>query len=96
MSVGRPVITADTPAAREVLTHERNALLVPAGDAPALAAAMTRLAEDEELRGRLSRGARETFLEVASQTVVARDFLRALARSRSLSRGAAARIPVER
>ena len=39
MSVGRPVITADTPAAREVLEHERTALLVPAGDAGALAAA---------------------------------------------------------
>ena len=31
MCVGRPVITADTPAAREVLEDERTALLVPAG-----------------------------------------------------------------
>jgi glycosyltransferase involved in cell wall biosynthesis len=94
MCVGRPVITADTPAAREVLEHERNALLVPPGDAPALAAAMTRLADDEPLRLRLGEGARETFLEVAAQRVVARDFLAALSRAPSLSREAAARIPV--
>ena len=56
MSVGRPVITADTPAAREVLEHERTALLVPAGDAAALAAAMRRLDEDADLRVRLGDG----------------------------------------
>jgi glycosyltransferase involved in cell wall biosynthesis len=94
MSVGRPVITADTPAAREVLEHERNALLVPPGDAPALAAAMTRLGEDEALRRRLGEAARERFVAVASQTVVARDFLAALKRSPRLGARAAARVPV--
>ncbi len=86
MAVGRPVITADTPAAREVLEHERTALLVPAGDAAALAAAMRRLDEDAELRTRLGAAARERYLDVASEDVVARDFLtlvdRAVARGR--------------
>ena len=81
MAVGRPVITADTPAAREVLEHERTALLVPAGDAPALAAAMRRLDEDAELRARLGDAARERFEALASQRVVARDFLAALERA---------------
>jgi glycosyltransferase involved in cell wall biosynthesis len=94
MCVGRPVITADTPAAREVLEHERNALLVPAGDAQALAAAMIRLADDEGLRVSLGEAARRRFLEVADQRVVARDFLTALARTPRLSREAAARVPV--
>jgi len=76
MSVGRSIITSDTPAIREVLEHERNALFVPAGDAAALAAGMTRLAEDADLRRRLGEAARERFLEVAEQRVVARDFLR--------------------
>jgi glycosyltransferase involved in cell wall biosynthesis len=93
MSVGRPVITADTPAAREVLAHERDALLVPAGDAPALAAAMTRLAADPELRRRLGDAARERFTEAAGQGVVGRDFLAALRRSRRLGAAAAARVP---
>ena len=87
MSVGRPVITADTPAAREVLEHERTALLVPAGDAPALAAAMRRLDEDEGLRVRLGAAARERFLEVASERVVARDFLTAIERATGVVAG---------
>ena len=78
MSVGRAIITSDTPAARELLDHERHALLVPPGDAQALAQAMTGLAVDTELRRRLGDAARERFLEVASQRVVAADFIRAL------------------
>ena len=81
MAVGRPVITADTPAAREVLEHERTALLVPAGDPVALAAAMRRLDADAELRVRLGDAARARFLEVASEPVVASDFLSALERA---------------
>jgi glycosyltransferase involved in cell wall biosynthesis len=82
MAVGRPVITADTPAAREVLEHERTALLVPAGDPEALAAAMRRLGDDAQLRIRLGDAARERFLEVASEEVVARDFLAAVEAAR--------------
>jgi glycosyltransferase involved in cell wall biosynthesis len=81
MSVGRPVITADTPAAREVLEHERTALLVPAGDAAALAAAMRRLGGDAELRARLGTAARERFTEVASERIVASRFLAAVERA---------------
>jgi glycosyltransferase involved in cell wall biosynthesis len=81
MSVGRPVITADTPAAREVLEDGRTALLVPADDASALAAAMRRLDEDAGLRARLGEAARERFLEVAGERVVARAFLAAVERA---------------
>src|SRR4029079_18164205 len=44
-----PLITADTPAARELLTDGHDALLVPPGDPAALAAAVRRLAGDREL-----------------------------------------------
>ena len=37
MAVGRPVVTADTPAVREVLRDGVDALLVPADDPAALA-----------------------------------------------------------
>ncbi len=37
LAAARPVITADTPGARELLTDGVDALLVPPGDAPALA-----------------------------------------------------------
>ena len=81
MSVGRPIITADTPAIREVLEHDQNALLVPAGDHDALAAAMIRLAKDQGLCERLGKAARSRFLEVGSEDAVARDFLTAIRRS---------------
>ncbi len=57
LAAGCPVITSDTPAAREVLTDGEDAILVPPGDAAALAAALRRVARDPALRGRLARGA---------------------------------------
>src|SRR3954469_6984064 len=60
MSVGRPVIATGTGGSAEYLRDGENALLVPPGDAPALAAAVRRLAEDPDLRARLVEGGRET------------------------------------
>jgi glycosyltransferase involved in cell wall biosynthesis len=80
MAVGRPIVTADTPGVREVLTDERDALLVPAADPGALAAALRRLAADAELRARLGAAARDRYEEVGRPTVVARSLLDALGR----------------
>jgi glycosyltransferase involved in cell wall biosynthesis len=49
MATGRPVITTDAPGCRETVQHEVNGLLVPVGDVPKLAAAMTRMIENPEL-----------------------------------------------
>lgn len=57
LSRGRAIVASDLPAIREVLTHEETALLVPAGDEHALAAALTRLASDPALRERLGAAA---------------------------------------
>ena len=78
MAVGRPIVTADTPAIREVLTHERDALLVPAADPNALADALRRLAGDEALRRRLGEAARARYLAVATPEVVARRLVAAM------------------
>ena len=56
LAAGRPLVTADSPAARELLGDGRDALLVPAGDAGALAAALRRLGDVGE-RARLGGGA---------------------------------------
>jgi glycosyltransferase involved in cell wall biosynthesis len=61
LAVGRPVVTADTPAAREVLEDGVSALLVPAGDPDALAGALVRLGGDAALRDRLAAAGREVF-----------------------------------
>jgi len=58
MAAGLATIAPDQPNLREVLTHERDALLVPSGDGAALRAALARLVGDAELRLRLGEAAR--------------------------------------
>ncbi len=53
-----PLITTDVPGCREVVTDGVDGLLVPMGDAGALAAAIRRLHEDPDLARRLGREAR--------------------------------------
>jgi glycosyltransferase involved in cell wall biosynthesis len=70
LACGTPLVTADTPAARELLVHEASALLVPPGDPDALAAALRRLARDADLRRRLSEGGRAAYEAQASEAVL--------------------------
>jgi glycosyltransferase involved in cell wall biosynthesis len=49
MAMGRAVVTTDAPGCRETVVHERNGLLVPVGDAGALAGAMARLVREPGL-----------------------------------------------
>ena len=60
MGVGRPVIAAAAGGPLEVVTDGVNGLLTPPGDAPALAAALVRLAEDPTLGPRLVAAALRT------------------------------------
>lgn len=53
LSAGLPVVTCDLPVFREYLEHDRNALLVPAGDAGALRDALARLLADPALAAQL-------------------------------------------
>ncbi|HXV59442.1 MAG TPA: glycosyltransferase family 4 protein [Vicinamibacteria bacterium] len=57
MAAGRPIVASDLPSIREVLAHEENALLVPAGDPRALASAIDRLLADDSLSVRLAERA---------------------------------------
>ena len=70
LACGTPLVTADTPAARELLVDGESALLVPAGDAEALAAAVRRLAEDAELATRIGAGGRRAYEHAASEAVL--------------------------
>lgn len=63
LAAGRPVVTADSPAARALLRDGVDALLVPPGDPAALAAALERLRDDPALRERLAEGARRIWRE---------------------------------
>lgn len=57
MAAGRAVVATDVAGCRDVVTHERTGLLVPAGDAAALGGAIGRLLRDRALAGRLGRAA---------------------------------------
>jgi glycosyltransferase involved in cell wall biosynthesis len=57
MAAGRPIVASDLPSTREVLRDGESALLVPPGDAAALAAALRRLLADHALAERLARAA---------------------------------------
>lgn len=60
MALGRPVVSTARGGAREYLRDGDNALVVGADDPRALASAITRLAEDDDLRARLRAGGRTT------------------------------------
>jgi glycosyltransferase involved in cell wall biosynthesis len=70
LACGAPLVTADTPAARELLTDGESALLVPPGDPVALAGALRRLSGDHELARRLADGGFAVYARHASEDVL--------------------------
>jgi glycosyltransferase involved in cell wall biosynthesis len=58
MAAGRPLVASDIPGCREAVIDGETGFLVPARDPAALAAALQRLIEDPELRGRMGAAAR--------------------------------------
>ena len=70
LACGTPLVTADTPAARELLVDGESALLVPPGDAEALAAAVRLLAGDRALSDRVSAGGLAVYRERAGEAVL--------------------------
>jgi glycosyltransferase involved in cell wall biosynthesis len=70
LACGAPLVTADTPAARELLADEESSLLVPPGDADALVAALRRLAADPELTRRIAAGGLSTYRARASEAIL--------------------------
>ena len=71
LAAERASICADSPANRELLVDGESALLIPAGDADALAAALLRLYNDRPLRDAIARGGRIAYETKASEAVIA-------------------------
>lgn len=72
LACGTPVITADTPGARELLGDGTSALLVPPGDPEALAKAIRRLSANPTLGSALGAGGHATYRTHASEEVLGR------------------------
>ena len=60
LAMGKPILATDADGLLDVLTHGRDAIIVPKRDAPALARGIVRLIDDPALRARLGAEARNT------------------------------------
>jgi len=72
LAVGTPVLATATGGVAEVVHDGRNGLLVPPGDADALAEAVRRFFADGELRARLRRTAAPSVADYTPESVYAR------------------------
>jgi glycosyltransferase involved in cell wall biosynthesis len=61
LAMGKPLITADTPAAAEALSHGENAYFVPAANSQALADGIRTLLNDSQLSAKIGRGGAKIF-----------------------------------
>jgi glycosyltransferase involved in cell wall biosynthesis len=73
LQAGAAIVSSDVDGMPEDLTHEHDALLVPPGDADALADALARLLADPQLRERLGAAGRVTYEERFTPERTARD-----------------------
>jgi glycosyltransferase involved in cell wall biosynthesis len=60
LAMGKPIVATDADGLLDVLTHDRDARIVPKRDAKALADEIVRMIDRPEERARLGAGARET------------------------------------
>ena len=70
-SMGLPLVAADVPGSRDVVTDGVNGFLVPPRDPGAIADAVLRLANEPELRERFGERSRERAVTQFAFTVVA-------------------------
>lgn len=72
MSMGTAVIASDCPyGPNEIITHERNGLLVSPGNVQRLSEAMIRLGHDEALRSAIASAGREHSVEFSARRIAA-------------------------
>ena len=71
-AAGRPIVASDVPGCREVVDHGENGLLVPPGDAAALADALALLADNPALRRKMGAAGRmKAVNQFANEKIIA-------------------------
>ena len=63
LAAGTPVVAANTGGLPEIVQHEKTGLLGPPSDSDALATAIMRYINDEELRNRLGEAGKQYVLD---------------------------------
>ncbi|MCP5114392.1 MAG: glycosyltransferase family 4 protein, partial [bacterium] len=81
MAAGTPIVATGIPACKEALDGGRCGLLVPPGDAVAMAASIIRLLDDSELRGQLTSAAQERVRRLYRVDLQVRRYAELLSRS---------------
>ena len=79
LSLGRPVITRDSPAIRELLVDGESALLCPPGSGGALTQCIERFRNDSELCNRIGEQGKKCYERDASNESIGRTFVSKLA-----------------
>jgi glycosyltransferase involved in cell wall biosynthesis len=72
LAAGAPVVATGVGGIPEVIVHEDNGLLVPAGDVDAIAEAIERVAGDADLRARLAARAAPSVEDLAEPRILRR------------------------
>jgi len=75
LATRRPVLTGDTPAIREVLSHGENIWLCPVGDATALADSIAELKHRPDLRGKIAQQGYELFVNEFSINAIEKEIV---------------------
>lgn len=70
LAMGKPIIAADTPANRSLLTHGKSAYLCPPDDPQSLASSILQLYHDTGLCQKLAAGARQLYENQCSEAVI--------------------------
>ena len=81
LALGRPVITRDSPAIRELLVDGESVLLCPPGNGKALAKCIERFRGDDEFCSRVAQQGKKCYEREASQEAIGREFLRKISGS---------------
>ncbi len=70
MMMGLPVISTDVSGAADYITNEENGLIVPTGDAGAMATAIRRMLSDDSFREKCGQNAKEVSRLVSKEVVL--------------------------
>jgi glycosyltransferase involved in cell wall biosynthesis len=79
MALKKCVIITESPATRGVLEHERNAILIPMGDAAALREAVRRAWHDDSYRRRIAAGGHAYAMSLGGAETLQRNIASAIA-----------------
>lgn len=71
MACGVPVVGSDIPGINEIISDQHNGLLIPPRNSEALATAILKLLDDEDLRRKLGQNARKSIVEKYSWNTIA-------------------------